>query len=153
MSSFFPISNVYPTDEAWASWVTLFSLFLLWWLVVLLAGLFGGLLKRRRRAVAPVAAAPGDEVVAAPVVAATTPGPYDSKLKRAASALRDVFISALAAVILNQSTNGISRPFNILLWIVVILGAIWAFFLLFAARISNLLLFSSTCFNNEALLS
>lgn len=122
-----PPLNRFTNEEARNTWYAVFGVFALWWVFNLLSGLFGNLFRRRgavplnanNNAALNAGAGPGTVTTAVPVG-------RDSALHRIASALRDIFISSLAVVAFNYFTNGITHSFNILHWVVVVLGILWA---------------------------
>ena len=121
----FPPVNFFPNDENHKAWYAVFAVFILWWVFLLLSSLFGGLLRRRTPVAAnnnvPPAAAVGPAPPVAPVRSS-----HDTATHRICDALRDIFISALAVTVFNHLVNGITRSFNILIWVAVAIGVVWA---------------------------
>ena len=145
--AFFPNNNLYTNDQARRAWYTAFGIFALWWIFRFLGGVF----HRTYRAPAAGAAAGagaygnagyGNAGALAPAAgaAAAPTGLEGGRIHRIGSALRDLFISTFAVVVFNYFTNGILENFNILLWVTLALGVLWAFARSVMGRLSDFLI-------------
>ena len=129
MSAFSDV-NVFTNNHAWRSIFALLLSFILWWLARLISGLFGGLLHRKTTTTTTGTDA---RYVYHPLTSGTTSGPvvqksrWHGKTERISEALRDIFISLAAVIFFNYHVNGITRGFEVLVWITLVLGVLWAF--------------------------
>lgn len=125
--------NLYTNRHAWRSFFATLLAFVAWWLAILAHGLFGGLLKRRRTMTTagrdPYAAS-GPRVVDTTTTTNTNravDGPnWHSKTGRIRDALTYLTLSMAITVFLNYHVNGITKGFEILTWVVLVLGILWA---------------------------
>ena len=124
--AFFPQVNYYTNEDARNAWFSVFAIFAVWWAFSLLSGLF------HRPAAAPggVAAGAGGAVPT-----------FGGKLERITTALERIFISSFAVVTFNYLTNGITKNFNIILWIALWIGFFWALAIGIFSRFGHLLQF------------
>ena len=119
--------NAYTNKHAWRSFIALLISFILWWIARLLSGLFGGILHRRDRTTTGNTLAareyPNQTTTSTGVV---TKSPWRGRSERISEALRDLFISLAVVTFLNYHVNGITQGFEVLAWIVLVVGVVWA---------------------------
>ena len=128
VSAFNNSHNVFSNEHGFRSFVALFIAFIIWSLAEMMYGVFGGIL--HPRATTTTRPTAGNLEYAAGTTGTgtvVTHHPYYSKSERVANAFR-YFFPALATVILfNDITNGITKGFEVLVWIILVLGILWAF--------------------------
>jgi len=123
--SAFNNGNVYTNEHAFRSFIAALVAFILWWLARLISGLFGGLLAGRRNTV-PSTNDSRFVDHGATTTAVVPKSRWHGKSERVSEALRDIFISLAAVTFLNYLANGVSKGFEVLAWIVLVLGVVWA---------------------------
>ncbi len=103
--------------------------FLLWLLVLLLGGLFGGFLHtRNRRTRSPrTNEVPATRDYNTQPVVVEGQHRWPGRAERVAHALHVVSFLLASAVFLNVLANGVTRGFEILVWIFLGVGILWAF--------------------------
>lgn len=136
IDSFNGSNNVYNNAHGFRCFVALFIAFIIWSIVELLYGLFGGILHPRHRATNINSSSRRNPTqhdntsVEYGETTSTTVVPrskYHTTSERITNAFRYFFPSLATVIILNDITNGITQGFEVLVWIVLILGIIWAF--------------------------
>lgn len=120
--------NAYTNKHAWRSFIALLISFILWWIARLLSGLFGGILHRRDRTTTgnTLAAREYPNQTTTSTAGVVTKSPWRGRSERISEALRDLFISLAVVTFLNYHVNGITQGFEVLAWIVLVVGVVWA---------------------------
>lgn len=121
-------SNVFSNAHAFRSFVALFIAFIIWSLAEVMYGLFGGIL-HPRTTVTGRPTAGNLEYATDTTMTTTAVGTYHPlyrKSERIANGFRYFFPSLATVILFNNITNGISKGFEVLVWIVLVLGIFWA---------------------------
>ncbi len=118
-------SNVFSNAHAFRSFVALFIAFIIWSLAEVMYGLFGGILHPRTASTGRPTAG-SLEYAADTTTAVGTYHPWYSKSERITNGFRYFFPSLATVILFNNITNGISKGFEVLVWIVLVLGILWA---------------------------
>ncbi len=128
VTAFNSSNNVFHNAHGFRSFVALFIAFIIWSLAELMYGLFGGILHPRRPTTRPTTSG-SLEYAADPGVGGgpTALHPWHNKSERIANGFRYFFPSLATVIIFNDITNGITKGFEVLVWIVLVLGILWAF--------------------------
>ncbi len=125
MGSSFSSVNAYTNEHAWRSFIVVLISFILFWIAVVASDLFGGLLRGRsttttRHTGDPLATNSNNPA------AVYTQSRSHRRLERVRDALLYIFLSLATVTFLNYHVNGIYKGFEVLAWIVLVVGVIWA---------------------------